>query len=77
MAGRLHLAALERLESMAQDYLGSHAPQAENPRFLRDGFRPVDLRAQALEARLEAETGVGRDNARAIVTGTLRPAIVN
>jgi len=46
----------ERLESMAQEYLGSHASNADDPRFLGDGFRPMDQRTQLLEARLEAET---------------------
>jgi hypothetical protein len=46
----------ERLESMAQEYLGSHASKLDEQRGLPDGFRPVDDRTQALEARLEAET---------------------
>ncbi len=46
----------ERLESMAQEYLGSHASKLDEDRFASDGFRPLDQRMEALEARLEAET---------------------
>lgn len=46
----------ERLEAMAQEYLGSHAAGPDDPRFLPASFRPLDQRRRALEERLEAET---------------------